>query len=600
MTETVQCPPIPGETVLRWREMLRLMAKELRAPIAMIARQSGDRTEVFCTNGESSSPFREGEHAGGLLDLECKVIEQRKALYFHDLSAEPQWSGHPVAAAGLRYFLGYPLLWPNGEVYAALSIHDRTPNAHADEHRELLAGFRHGIERDLLILQQQAELSAEAACRRRAEAELASFTPKEFSALWRAAKAVLAHRKFDAAARVIFDEACGITGAKSGYVALLSDHKEVEVQFLEPGGLPCTVDPNLPMPIRGLRAVAIRNAAPVYENSFMGAEYVKLMPDGHVALRNVMFAPLNVGGETVGLMGLANKDGDFTEYDATVASALGEVAAIALVNSRNLDLVEERTAKLRESQEEVLQLNKNLEMRVAERTEDLESFSYSVSHNLRAPLRAIDGFSHILIEEYRDKLDDEGKRLLNVVRNNVTGMARLIEDILALSCAGRKNFTPELVNIDDLAKTTLEELKPSMEGRDVKVELGALPPAQGDMAMLRQVFMHLIRNAIKFTRHNDCAVINISGRLDDNENVYCIKDNGTGFDMQYSDRLFAGFQRLHGVEEFEGTGIGLATVKRIVTRHGGRVWAESKPGEGTALYFTLPARKEEEGDARPV
>ncbi len=597
MTETVQYPPIPGEIVLRWHEMLRLMAKELQAPIAMIARQSRGEMEVFCTSGESSSPFREREQAGGLLDLECKVIEQRKPLHFRDLSAEPQWSGHPLAAAGLCYFLGYPLLWPTGEVYGALSIHDRTPNAHADEHRELLAGFRHGIEQDLLILRQQAELAAEVARRSRAEAELTSFTPKEFAALWRAAKAVLAHRKFETAARVIFDEACGITGARSGYVALLSDGAEIDLQFLEPGGLPCTVDPNLPMPIRGLRAETIHKAVPVYENDFMGSEWLKLMPAGHVALKNVMFAPLNVGGETVGLMGLANKDGDFTEYDATIASALGEVAAIALVNSRNLDLLEERTAKLRESQEEVLGLNRDLEKRVAERTADLESFSYSVSHNLRAPLRAIDGFSHIVVEGYRDKLDDEGKRFLTVIQNNVASMGKLIDDILALSCAGRKDLNPEPVNIDDLVKATLEELEPSMEGRDLKVELGALPPALGDKAMLRQVLTNLIGNAIKFTKHTGHATINISGRTDGNENVYCIKDNGAGFEMQYSDRIFGVFQRLHGVEEFEGTGIGLAIVERIVMRHGGRVWAESKPGEGTKLYFTLPVRKEAEGNS---
>ena len=202
-----------------------------------------------------------------------------------------------------------------------------------------------------------------------------------------------------------------------------------------------------------------------------------------------------------------------------------------------------------------------------------------------------------MIEEYRDKLDDEGKRLLTLVQNNVTGMAQLIDDILALSCAGSKELAAEPINTDDLVRTTLEELKPSMEGRALKVELGALPFAWGDKAMLLQVFKHVIGNAIKYTKHNDCAIIKINGRTDDGENVYCIADNGTGFDMQYSDRLFAAFQRLHGAGEFEGTGMGLAIVKRIVMRHGGRVWAESEPGKGATLYFTLPVRKDREGNA---
>lgn len=259
--------------------------------------------------------------------------------------------------------------------------------------------------------------------------------------------------------------------------------------------------------------------------------------------------------------------------------------------------VKERTAKLRASEEEVRRLNADLEKRVAERTADLELFSYSVSHHLRAPLRAIAGFSRIAVENYQDKLDAEGKRLLTIVRDNATRMGRLIDDILAFLRVGRQDLSVQQVNMDGLVKTTLEELKPQMDGRNVRVEPGTLPPVLGDAAMLHQVLINLIGNSIKFTRNKDCAVIDITGHTDGDENVYCVKDNGAGFDMQYSDRLFGVFQRVHGVEEFEGTGIGLAIVKRIVTRHGGRAWAEGKPGEGAAFYFTLPASKEDEGHA---
>ncbi|MFA6312264.1 MAG: response regulator [Sterolibacterium sp.] len=243
------------------------------------------------------------------------------------------------------------------------------------------------------------------------------------------------------------------------------------------------------------------------------------------------------------------------------------------------------------SQEQLKKLTGYLEekaQKLEEANKDLESFAYSVSHDLRAPLRAIDGFSGMVVKRYADKLDDEGRRLLTVVRDNAQKMGQLIDDILAFSRMGRQGITLSEVNMDGLAREVFEELRLSAAGREIKVEIGPLPVARGDLAMLRQVWVNLLGNAIKFTGHQPAAAIKVGSYPRDRENVFFVSDNGAGFDMQYADKLFGVFQRLHGIEEFDGTGIGLAIVKRIVTRHGGRVWAEGKVGEGASLFFTMP------------
>ena len=283
------------------------------------------------------------------------------------------------------------------------------------------------------------------------------------------------------------------------------------------------------------------------------------------------------------------------------ADAVAEVIALAISVLMVIGIariapvfrsVRQAKEEAQQAEKEVRTLKEKLEARVTQRTaqletanQELEAFSYSVSHDLRTPLRAIDGFSHILLEEYRDKLDDEGTRLLHVVRENTSRMGQLIDDILKFSRAGSPELDFSEIDMEHLVRSVFEELQP---GSNLQMEIDHLPPARGDGAMLRQVFVNLLSNAIKFSRVAETPKVLVGATVKDSETVYYVRDNGAGFDMQYADKLFGVFQRLHGANEFEGTGIGLAIVKRIVIRHGGRVWAEGEPGGGATFYFSLP------------
>ena len=243
--------------------------------------------------------------------------------------------------------------------------------------------------------------------------------------------------------------------------------------------------------------------------------------------------------------------------------------------------------------DQVSRSHHQLEDKVAERTSELESFSYSVSHDLRAPLRAIHGFARILLEDHQTKLDPEAQRLLGVIDQNTRRMGQLIDDLLAFSRLGRQAINAERIDFNELTHSVVEEIQRAEGSRNghVEVKIDQLRPAHGDPALLRQVISNLLQNAVKFTLGRPQARIEVGSMPEGQEIIYYVRDNGAGFDPRYADKLFGVFQRLHSAEQFEGTGVGLAIVRRIVQRHGGRVWAEGKVNEGATFYFSLP-RKE--------
>jgi PAS domain S-box-containing protein len=294
------------------------------------------------------------------------------------------------------------------------------------------------------------------------------------------------------------------------------------------------------------------------------------------------FDAILAGGETEGAdyAGLRSDGSIFAML--VYAAARYEDGVVAGIRGSVVDI-----DRLKQIEAEMRRMNAELEERVTERTRDLEAFTYSVSHDLRTPLRAIDGYSAILEETARTNLDEREQHYLGEVRRTVRQMNRLIDGLLALSRLDREDLVREEIAP---AALVMEEVSSALERkeREIGVTIGHLPPCSADPAMLRQIWANLIGNAVKFTQYADEPAIEIGAVAAGTETAYFIRDNGVGFDMADAERIFTPFQRLHRADRFEGSGIGLATVERIVRRHGGRIWAESAPGEGATFFFTLP------------
>jgi PAS domain S-box-containing protein len=321
-----------------------------------------------------------------------------------------------------------------------------------------------------------------------------------------------------------------------------------------------------------------------FENKEVNTEFLSLIKT--LGLSSVIIVPLKYMNKIFGAITFVMKESNriYQEEDLKFAEEIANRASIAIENA----------ALYNASQ----LINAELERRVKHRTEqleaannELETFSYSVSHDLKAPLRAIEGFSRVLLEEHSDQMDEEAKRLFNIIISNTAHMSRLIEDLLEFSRVTRTRMNKVKVDMTEMARNVFDELKILENSRNISLSIEELCPADGDPALLKQVWINLIANAIKFTRPRDRALIKIGNKVEDGDIIYFIQDNGVGFDMKYSQNLFGVFQRLHKYKDFEGTGVGLALVERIIKRHGGKIWADAKLDEGASFYFTLDNNK---------
>ncbi len=339
-----------------------------------------------------------------------------------------------------------------------------------------------------------------------------------------------------------------------------------------------------------------------------------------VGLKSAAALPLFRGDEIFAVLGLGT---DSTrDYEAqrefldTITGQIAKGLQNAILHeqvqrhARELEQhVAERTQSLNEKVAETEQLNEAMSnlledfqaaneildatgKQLTEVNRELEAFSYSVSHDLRAPLRAIDGFSQILLEDFSELIPEEAVRYLDKISEGAQHMGSLIQDLLDLSRLSRKSLQKSLIEPMLVVEHALAVLAEEQEGRNLEIEIDDLPPCQGDLSLIKQVYLNLIGNALKFTRLEDFPVVEIGWEDGERETIYFVKDNGVGFDMEYAMHLFGVFQRLHPVEQFEGTGVGLAIVQRIIRRHGGRVWAEAELNKGATFYFTIPTEDE--------
>ena len=401
----------------------------------------------------------------------------------------------------------------------------------------------------------------------------------------------------------VVDHCVNVTGSAIGFVGFTSDDdQQMEAHIWSEKVMEnCPLNKPLAFQISeaGLWAEPIRQRRLIIVNDYHAPNpYKKGYPEGHLELSRFMGVPVVDKGRVVAMAGVANRPEVYTESDYYKVSLL-------LVGM--WDLIKRKRAEdfSKRAELELQRLNDELEQRIRKRTAELEatnkelgSFAYSVSHDLRAPLRHINGFIELLKKKTGDNLDQQGRHFMDSICEATNKMGVLIDDLLSFSRMGRTAMSCQPVDLEKLVHDVIRDLEPEAAGRNIEWRIDDLPVVDGDTAMLRIVLVNLIANALKFTRPRRQALVDI-GSLPGkhSETVIFVRDNGVGFDMAHADKLFGVFQRLHRADEFEGTGIGLATAHRIIARHGCRIWVEANVDQGATFFFTVPRTLQGDGNA---
>ena len=400
-------------------------------------------------------------------------------------------------------------------------------------------------------------------------------TPSGTALLLQATHTLLQARDNDRVMKTVLSVARKFTGATG---AAFIVHEDQQCFFSDEDAIQ-PLWKNLHFPIQQrIEGIAVQSKQAICIEDVYSDNRIEAKIYQSTFIRSLTIVPYDNGSLT-GAIGIYWSDiHQSSDEELALLQALASVAAAALENILALQRQEQTEAQL-----------DNLKKEYDSLAKEFESFSYSMSHDLRAPLRAIVGFSRMLDEDYSDVLNAEGARILGVVQRNAYRMENLIDELLKLSRAGRKEIIKIVIDTPRLVQSTINEINNSVSHKST-IQIGALLPSFADYSLLSQVWTNLLLNAIKFSSKKESPFIEIGSYTTESHIVYFVKDNGAGFDMAYSDKLFGVFQRLHKPTEFEGTGIGLALVQRIVSKHGGSIWAEASVNEGATFYFSLPAQ----------
>ncbi len=396
-------------------------------------------------------------------------------------------------------------------------------------------------------------------------------------------KTILETSDFEQTATSIFNACKESMGAKAGYVALLSENgDENELLFLDDGGMPCSVDPNLGMPIRGLRAEAYKSGEVTYDNNFMNSENAKILPEGHMDMPNVLFAPLNINNKTVGIMGFAFKKGGFTEKDKTIATIYGDYAAIALLNSKNYQKLKEQNSEL-----EILNTAKDKIMSI-------------IGHDIKNPISAAYSFSQLIDKE--NSSNPNIHKYNKIIQESSKQAIQLLEELLkwAITKVSANSFAPKMFNLKDFMDSVIGYIGSKAEEKNIHLVYSIENDISvyADEHMLHSVLRNLISNAIKYSFSGQKVQINISERATDI--LFIVKDKGTGIKKENIEVILEGNENFYtlGTNNEKGTGLGLRIVKDFISRHKGDFYIQSKEGKGSEFCFTLPKLSEQKQEVR--